>query len=318
MKKSNRVYVIVGVGCKMSMWNADMSMSAKRLSDGTIYGSDKALKFAIKDLWSKQGEKVLVAKHRNSNYKLLTLKEIYNMEFNEDLPSKKDEDGLNKVLKNILKCLDVRNFGTTFAVADVNLGITGVVQVGQGLNKWEPATTEIIDILSPYVNPKKNKSKENEEDKEKEMTSIGSKIVVDEAHYFYPITINPANYDNLIEVVDDYEGYSEEDYLKLKDALLVCATALETNAKSGCENEFALFIECKDESNLYLANLDNYIEMSGEDKNRIIDITKLQDLLKARKEDIKSIEVYYNPYKLQLKYDEDPNIVIKNMFGDKI
>ena len=308
MKKTNRVYAVVGIGCKMSMWNADMSMSAKRLTDGTIFGSDKALKFAIKDLWNKQGEKILVAKHRNNEYKLLNLKEIYNMEFGEDLPSKKDKDGLNKVLKNILKCLDVRNFGTTFAVADINLGITGVVQIGQGLNKWEPATTEIIDILSPYVNPKKDG----------DMTSIGSKTVVDEAHYFYPLTVNPANYNDLIGVVDNYEGYTEEDYLKLKDALLVCATALETNSKTGCENEFALFIECKDGSNLYLANLDSYIKMTGEDKTRIVDITKLQDLLNTKKEEIKSIEVYYNPYKLQLNYDKNENIVVKNMFGDKI
>lgn len=307
MKKTNRVYGVIGIGCKMSMWNADMSLNARRTVDGLIFGSDKALKFAIKDLWNKEGEKVLAVKHRDENYKLLNLKEIYEAEFNETLPSKKDKDGNIKVLKNILQCTDVRNFGATFAVGDVNVGLTGVVQVGQGLNKWEDTTTEVIDILSPYVNSAKEGS----------MTSIGSKTIVNEAHYFYPITVNPANYDNLIGIAD-YEGYSDEDYEKLKRALLMCATALETNSKTGCENEFSLFVECKENSDLYLANLDDYIEMQDEDGTRIVDITKLQGLLKDKKEEIKSIEVYFNPYKLKLKYNPDTALELKNMFGDRI
>lgn len=149
------------------------------------------------------------------------------------------------------------------------------------------------------------------------MTSIGSKTIVNEAHYFYPITVNPANYDNLIGIAD-YEGYSDEDYEKLKRALLMCATALETNSKTGCENEFSLFVECKENSDLYLANLDDYIEMQDEDGTRIVDITKLQGLLKDKKEEIKSIEVYFNPYKLKLKYNPDTALELKNMFGDRI
>lgn len=307
MKKNNRVYAVVGIGCKMSMWNADMNLSAKRTSDGDIFGSDKALKFAIKDLWNKQGDKILAIKHRDKNYKLLNLKEIYELEFEEELPKKSDPEGTVKVLKNILQCSDIRQFGTTFAVADQNIGITGVVQVGQGLNKWEEAEVEVIDILSPYTNSVKGG----------DMTSIGSKNVVNEAHYFYPISINPSNYDNLIEVVDGYEGYTEEDYQKLKNALLVCATALETNSKTGCENEFALFIECEDNSELYLANLDSYISLKDKNGRRVIDITKLQDLVKDKMTDIKSIDVHYNSIKLDLIYNESEKIrIIDNMFTD--
>ena len=307
MKKNNRVYAVVGIGCKMSMWNADMNLSAKRTSDGDIFGSDKALKFAIKDLWNKQGDKILAIKHRDKNYKLLNLKEIYELEFGEELPKKSDPDGTVKVLKNILQCSDIRQFGTTFAVADQNIGITGVVQVGQGLNKWEEAEVEVIDILSPYTNSVTGG----------DMTSIGSKNVVNEAHYFYPISINPSNYDNLIEVVDGYEGYTEEDYQKLKNALLVCATALETNSKTGCENEFALFIECEDNSELYLANLDSYISLKDKNGRRVIDITKLQDLVKDKMTDIKIIDVHYNSIKLDLIYNESEKIkIIDNMFTD--
>lgn len=307
MKKNNRVYGVVGIGCKMSMWNADMSLNARRTVDGLIFGSDKALKFAIKDLWDKEGERVLAIKHRDDDYRLLNLKEIYETEFKENLPSKKDKDGNVKVLKNILQCIDIRNFGATFAVGDVNLGLTGVCQVGQGLNKWENTMTEVIDIISPYVNSAK----------EGNATSIGTKTIVNEAHYFYPVTINPSNYDNLIGIAD-YEGYQEEDYEKLKKALLVCATALETNSKTGCENEFSLFIECKENSELYLANLDDYIDMYEDEKDKVIDVTRLQNLLKDKKEEIDTIEIYYNPHKLKLKYDLDSKLVLKDMFGNNI
>lgn len=309
---NNRVYGVVGVGAKMSMWNADMNLSAKRNSEGVIFGSDKALKFAMKDLWQKQGEKVLAIKHRDENYNLLNLKDIYKMEFGTDLPAKKDKEGNVKVLKNILQCIDVVNFGVTFAVGDQNIGITGAVQVGQGLNKWEDAEVETIDILSPYVNSTKE---------EASMTSIGSKNVVNEAHYVYPFTVNPSNYNYLKEIIDGFNGYTKEDYLKLKENLLVCATALETNSKTGCENEFAIFVECKDDSKLYLANLDSYIDIDYlEDSNRLrkLDITKLQNYLEFKNADISKIEVYYNPYKLELVYNKETrnNFIVMNMFGD--
>ena len=55
------------------------------------------------------------------------------------------------------------------------------------------------------------------------------------------------------------DGYTEEDYQKFKEASLVSATYFNTNAKVGCENEFALFVET--DENLYLPNLSEYINL---------------------------------------------------------
>jgi CRISPR-associated protein Csh2 len=307
MKKNNRVYGLVGIGCKMSMWNADMSLGPKSTADDIFFGSDKALKYSIKNLWKNEGDKILYIKHRDNNYALLNLKQIYEKEFGTSLPdSKKDKEANIKVLKNILSCPDVRNFGATFAVEKINLGITGVVQVGQGLNIWENSNRTVIDIMSPFVNSTKDDAT---------MTSLGTKNVVDEAHFLYPITVNPGNYCDLEEIIPEFEGYTEEDYAKLKDALLKCATALDTNAKAGCENEFALFVNCKEGSKLYLANLNSYVTM---DENRQINIVKLQELLESVMDEIDSVEIYINDKILNLVKKDCDKYIVKNMYGETI
>ena len=42
-----RVYGVIGISSIMANWNADFSGYPKSLSDGTIFGSDKALKCGI-------------------------------------------------------------------------------------------------------------------------------------------------------------------------------------------------------------------------------------------------------------------------------
>jgi CRISPR-associated protein Csh2 len=75
---------------------------------------------------------------------------------------------------------------------------------------------------------------------------------------------------------------------------LVSATSYSTNSKFGCENEFAVFVECKD-SYCYLPNLSDYIEFNSE--TREIDLTQLETLIDGR---YSKAEVYYNPIKLQV------------------
>ena len=57
-----------------------------------------------------------------------------------------------------------------------NISITGAVQLGQGFNKFDDTNIEIQDILSPFQNSKKEDSQQS---------TFGTKITVDEAHYFY-------------------------------------------------------------------------------------------------------------------------------------
>ena len=48
-----RVYGVLGISSIMANWNADFTGYPKSMSDGTVYGSDKALKYPMKKMaWS--------------------------------------------------------------------------------------------------------------------------------------------------------------------------------------------------------------------------------------------------------------------------
>ena len=299
---NKRVYGVIGIKSIMSNWNADFSGYPKTISNGETFGSDKALKYPMKRMWEDSGEKVLYIKslrtegNKNKEIKVVpkSLKEKYEELFSvEDL--KKEKDG-TVILRNLFSAIDVKNFGATFAEEGNNISITGAVQIGQGFNKYDDTVAEVQQILSPFRVDKKPKS----EDKDKEeagASTLGSKIVSDEAHYFYPFVINPNAYNNFVKM-GVTEGYTEEDYKKFKEASLISATAFNTNAKIGCENEFAIFIETELET--YLPNIDQYISFEKtEDK----DIIKLEfiDLIESMGDYILNIEIYYNPYKTKIE-----------------
>ena len=302
MMKS-RVYGILGVSARMANWNADFTGRPKTTSNGDIYGSDKAFKYTVKRHWTNNGEKVLYIK----SYKIETkgkkkedmveklqpkeLKERYEEIFS---PNKIDKSTSSKeVLKNLFSAIDVMNFGATFPVDELNISITGAVQIGQGFNKYKEASVEIQDILSPFRNSGKD---------EATASSLGKKIMCDEAHYFYPFSVNPKNYNDYVGLVNGFDGYADEAYRKFKDGALVGATELNTNSKSGCENEFALFIELKDDAQIYLPNLDKYVEFYKENGKNVIDIRSLNEIIDEEViKCIDNIEIYYNPFNTLLK-----------------
>lgn len=290
-----RVYGVIGIKSIMSNWNADFSGYPKSISSGDVFGSDKALKYPMKRGWVEKGEKVLYIKSLKTEedkkegikVRPKSLKERYEQIFEvEDLKKAKDT---NKVLKNLFTAIDVKNFGATFAEEGNNIGITGAVQIGQGFNKFKDISVEEQQILSPFRDGKEGKEDANS-------TTLGTKIVSDEAHYFYPFSINPLAYSGFIELgVTD--GYTEEDYKKFKEAALVSATAFNTNSKVGCENEFAIFVET--ESELYLPDLAQYISFDKKD----IDVITLgfEELLNDLEDRILSVEIYYNNYKTRVE-----------------
>lgn len=309
---NKRVYGILGISSIMANWNADFTGYPKTTSDGNVFGSDKALKYPMKKMWDNNGEKVLYIKSmRISNEKKgevqvvpRNLKERYEHIFK--VKSLKECKDTKEILSNLFNAIDVKNFGATFAEEGKNISITGAVQIGQGFNKYTNTYSEIQQILSPFrddskaqkeAKKKKNDNWEDEEDAKN--STLGSKIVSNEAHYFYPFNINPLSYREFIEL-GVTEGYTEEDYEKFKKTSLVSATSFATNSKVGCENEFGLFIET--EEDLYLPNLSEYISFTkGEDKN-IIEI-KCSDLINSVLKKIKAIEIYYNPYTTEIKSD---------------
>ncbi|HBF78063.1 MAG TPA: CRISPR-associated protein [Clostridiaceae bacterium] len=299
----SRVYGVLGVSARMANWNADFTGRPKTTSNGDIYGSDKAFKYTVKRHWTNNGEKVLYIK----SYKIETkgkkkedmveklqpkeLKERYEEIFE---PNKIDKSTSSKeVLKNLFSAIDVMNFGATFPVDELNISITGAVQIGQGFNKYKEASVEIQDILSPFRNSGKD---------EATASSLGKKIMCDEAHYFYPFSVNPKNYNDYVGLVNGFDGYADEAYRKFKDGALVGATELNTNSKSGCENEFALFIELKDDAQIYLPNLDKYVEFYKENGKNVIDIRSLNEIIDEEViKCIDNIEIYYNPFNTLLK-----------------
>ena len=295
----------------MANWNADFSGRPKSTSNGEIFGSDKAFKYPIKKMWESENKdaKVLYVKSykadNKGNLQARTLAERFEQLFGKNVKEIKDK---KEILKKLFSAIDVKNFGATFAEGSNNISITGAVQVGQGLNKYEDSNIEIQDILSPFVDATKKDTAQN--------TSIGKKIVSDEAHYFYPFSVNPENYDIYTKEIEGLEGYTKEDYEKFKKGCLVAATAYNTNSKMGCENEFALFVECKDGSKLYLANLDQYIkfEKHPDDKD-VIDVSELEEILEEEKvkEEIEKVEIYYNSYTIKLVGAKESDVV-KELF----
>ena len=299
-----RVYGILGISSIMANWNADFTGYPKTISTGEVFGSDKAFKYPIKKMWENQGEKVLYIKsmklseEKKGEVNLIprSLKERYEYLFDEkDL--KQNKDG-KKLLTNLFSAIDVKNFGATFAEEGNNISITGAVQIGQGFNRYEDSYAEEQQILSPFRDASEKPGK-NEEQGEAKNSTLGSKIVSNEAHYFYPFTVNPMAYKEF-EELGVTDGYTVDDYKKFKEAALCAATSFATNSKTGCENEFALFVET--ESSLYLPNLCEFVKFEkGESKNKIT--LECGDLLNSLKDRISSVEIYYNPYTTEIITD---------------
>ena len=289
---NKRVFGVIGISSIMANWNADFSGYPKTTSDGTVFGSDKALKYPMKKMWDNEGKKVLYIKSMKFNETALvprSLGERYEYIFGE-----KVEKDPQRTLKNLFSAVDVKNFGATFAEAKNNISITGAVQFGQGFNKYEDSTAEEQQILSPF----RNGSKDDKKDEEAKNSTLGTKITSNEAHYFYPFVINPLAYKEFKEL-GVTEGYTEEDDQNFKRTALVSATAFATNAKEGCENEFALFVET--EPDLYLPNLTEYISFDKGEKKNKINLEQCAEFLQVLDSRIKSVEIYYNPYTTELE-----------------
>lgn len=143
---NKRVYGVLGISSVMANWNADFSGFPKTTSDGETFGSDKALKYPMKKMWDNKGKKVLYIKSmklseagKKGEIFLIpkSLRERYEFLYGES-----DLKDVTVVLKNLMNCVDVKNFGATFTEIGSNISITGAVQIGQGFNKYEGTSPE--------------------------------------------------------------------------------------------------------------------------------------------------------------------------------
>ncbi|MCU7667770.1 type I CRISPR-associated protein Cas7 [Bacillus thuringiensis] len=311
-KMNNRAYGIIGVKAEMANWNADFTGKPKSMANGTHFGSDKALKYPIRQFWKNEGHSVLyiksMVKGKKDTLQVADLKERYESLFGE-APA-----NVQKTLENILQCVDVLNFGGTFATKEVNIGVTGPVQFVDGLNVFLNTEVGTQDILSPFRNS-------NNEDADR--GTIGKKIFADRMHYIYPFSVNPNNVKEWEGLIEGFEGYTVEAYEAFKLGARLGPLSLNTNTKAGCFTEFALFVELEDESKALLPNLNKYVDVTFEGEKAIYNLDNLADLLGDVQNAVKTVEIHYNPLNVEVETakldDLDVNVQYLQVFtGSKL
>ena len=114
-----KVYGLIGVESKLSNWNADFTGNPRSMTNGVIYGTDKALKYAIRNYWDLQGKELFVYKKlHNVKEKLIpmTLSDKYISKYGEIKDSK-------SLLTNLFSIIDIKQFGVAFALKNWNISI---------------------------------------------------------------------------------------------------------------------------------------------------------------------------------------------------
>lgn len=280
----NRVYGAAIIKAINSNYNADFSGQPRKLPNGVVYATDKALKYSIRNYWKEAlGKDVFYFKSLTAEMAPRSLDETYVLHFGEF--KEKDKSKLRlEVLANILKCIDVRLFGGTYA-GKTNISIHGTCQITHGLNKYPENVIFSEQIMSPFRNS-------NSDSAESTMTTLGTQSRLQEGHYVHHFSVNPRN------ITEDAEragvsGLSVEDIESLKEGLSRGATYYDSAAKSGTENELLLWVELKETSNAVFPSFVNLVEVN---ESREIDLSKVTTFLESShiKNEVEKIEIYYN------------------------
>lgn len=287
--KKNMVYGMIGIKVVNSMWNASMSKEAKQNCCGDIYASSQALGYADKEQLERDGYNILYRKVTGEKGDF-TLREAFELKTGTTTKVNKKLTA-NEMKALLFKFEDVIRYGTTFTAYDgvLSFGIRGAIQIGIGVNKYEDTQHMINDMASCF---KADKQKEDDSTK----STLGSQMLLDRAHIVYDFTINPYEYEQYIGVVKGFEGFSEDNYNSFKKSIIKCVSNMNSKSKKGCSNEFALFIETKDEirDSIDLNCLSEYVTVDVINNKTIYNLEIVADLLNDVKDDLKSIEVYYD------------------------
>ncbi|MDD3063642.1 MAG: type I CRISPR-associated protein Cas7 [Massilibacteroides sp.] len=298
----NRVFGCAIVKAINSNYNADFSGQPRTLPNGVVYATDKAYKYTVKNYLKdvSSNEKIFYFKSLNANLNPISLDETYKKHFG-DYPKgtgkEKDKIVKTEVAKNLLSCLDIRLFGATFA-GETNISIHGSVQVNHGVNIWKENNIYSEQITSPFAN------KSDDPGAEKGMTTIGRQSKLEEGHYLHHFSINPKN---LIDVTalagEEARELSEDDILKLKEAMRRGVTWYDSASKAGSENEMLVWVQLNENSKIVLPNFTTLIKLEDE-KNAgkyVYDFADLTTELTKFSDEIEFVEIYYNKQIVSLK-----------------
>lgn len=290
----NRVFGCAVIKSINSNYNADFTHKPRTLPDGTVYATDKALKYSVRNYLVKHlGEEyVFYFKSLSDEMQPRDLDQTYGKHFGA-FPTEKGKDAAVKVrkqiLENLLKCIDIRLFGGTFASSGANISLHGTVQFTHGINRFPEGIIYSEQILSPFRNS-------NDKSVDSMQTTLGTQFKLSEGHYVHHLSVNPRNLEEMAKLVSS-DGVTEEDIAKLKQALRAGVTLYDSSAKAGTENELLLWVQLKADSKLVLPSFVELVRVHvGEGESRVIDLTKVSTILGREhiKGEIEKIELYYD------------------------
>ena len=284
----NRVFGCVIIKSINSNYNADFSGQPRKLPNGTVYATDKALKYSVRNYWKKNlGLNLLYFKHLNEDMLPVDLVELYKVAFNSEVKS----DDKKVVLKNLLSIIDVKLFGATFApkgagIDKKNISIHGSCQITHGVNRYPNNYVFTEQISAPFTTPG------DENEAAKGNTTIGSQSKLEEGHYVHHFSVNPKNIEADAKRVESL-GLTDDDITKLKEGLRKGVTYYDSSAKAGTENEVLFWVQLKADSKIVLPSFVDLVDINLDGE---IDFATISTFLKKDhiKKEIEKIEVYFN------------------------
>lgn len=322
----NRVFGCAVVKAINSNYNADFSGQPRTLPNGTVYATDKAYKYTVRNYLKDVCPEIKILGYKRYNPKKelvpFSLLEAFSDMFPELVEvvtkesKKKDGDSESESLetakikgtkkdiaKSLLSCFDARVFGLTFAAKakdkkdNVAISVHGPLQITYGTNLWLEGHTYTDQIMSPYRNP-------DDKSEDKQATTLGSQSRLDEGHYLHHFSINPQNLCDITELAGEVaDKLSSDDIEKLKEAMRRGVTWYDSASKAGCENEMLVWVQLKEGSKNVLPNFTTLISLKQEKKDGkcVYDFTKLKAELGKISSDIEIIEICYNKQTVALE-----------------
>lgn len=290
MDFNNRVFGCAIVKAINSNYNADFSGQPRTLPDGTVYATDKAYKYTVKNFFKAvyPEETIFYFKSLNENMNPISLDETYTKYFGEFPKDKKTMK--QGVAANLLGCLDIRLFGATFA-GKTNISIHGPLQINHGVNIWHENNIFSEQITSPFSN------KSNDPDAEKGMTTIGRQSKLQEGHYLHHFSINPGNLTQIVNLAgENAHGVSSDDITKLKAGMRQGATFYDSAAKAGTDNEILFWAQLNEGSKLILPAFTELVKALSEKQGgkTVFDFEKVTQLISTHSDEIERIELFIN------------------------
>lgn len=282
---NNRVFGCAIIKSINSNYNADFSHQPRTLPNGTVYATDKTLKWSVRNYWKKNlNSNVFYSKTFDENMSPRTLDETFENHFGKDIFKIADKNKLRlEVLKSIMSYIDVRLFGGTYA-GKTNISIHGACQITHGVNRYGENVIYSEQIMSPFRNP-------GEKNADSTMTTLGTQSKLQEGHYVHHFSVNPRNIEDDVKRVG-IEGISTDDIEKLKEGLRKGVTYYDSAAKAGTENELLLWVQLNENSKLVLPS---FVELVTVKDDKTIDLQKVTEVLAKEhvKDEIEKIEIYY-------------------------